>query len=428
MNPSIYNSCIDLGNGYTLVYNATSDGFAICNSAAITTSGHRIDECDPEVRARLDEIGAFVDDDADEPSALAAYIEKCDNDASVFHLHINPTLNCNFRCWYCYEKHQAGSKMQPDVLEAVCNLIDRVTAVPELKLLNLSFFGGEPLMYFSYVAGPIVEHAARRCKERGVGLHMHFTTNAYLLTDAILERLRGIDAGFQITLDGARELHDKVRCTASGGGSYDAIVANIRRALLAGFSVLARINYTYENIASVKAIVDDFKNFGDERARLSIDLQRVWQDSTDGPAEDTTQDAVAATMAAFREAGLNCTSPAMLNTVKFPCYGDRRNNLLVNYDGNLFFCTARDFSEENSCGRLNQDGTASWRDPDVLERRMKAKFSRPACRECRIAPICGGGCRQKAVERPDTAECLHGYSAEDIDTQIVRRFEQRYVL
>ncbi|MDE6285773.1 MAG: radical SAM protein [Muribaculaceae bacterium] len=428
MKPSIYNSCIPLHNGYVLVYNATTDAYAICNDAAISTDGHRIISCDEAVERKLVEIGAFVDDDADEVADLDAFIARNDNHASVFHLPINPTLNCNFRCWYCYENHQAGSMMGEEVLGSVLNLITRVVKRPGLKRLSLSFFGGEPLMYFDKVAGPITKHAAAECRACGVKLHVHFTSNAYLLTPHILDSLAGINASFQITLDGARELHDKVRCTASGAGSYDAIVANIHSALLAGFPVVARINYTSANIDSVLSIVDDFKHWGEEKELLSVDLQRVWQDKEGGPSEDSTQEAVARTMERFRRAGLRCTSPAMLNSVKSPCYGDRRHNLLVNYDGNLFFCTARDFSAENSSGRLLPDGTPRWHDSEVLERRMKAKFSRPACRRCRIAPICGGGCRQKAVERPVTDACMHGYSAADIDTLIIRRFEQRHVL
>lgn len=429
MKQSIYNSCLPTGNGYTLVYNAMTDKYAICNSAAITTSGHAIVTCADSVREKLTEIGAFVDDDADEAAKLARVIDDIDNDRSTFDLHINPTLNCNFRCWYCYEQHEIGSKMSENVFQAVLHFISRLTAEKAgLQFLNLSFFGGEPLMHFNKVAEPIIRHAAKECESHGIGLHVHFTTNAFLLSDSVLEKLSPFNVSFQITLDGARELHNKVRHTAAGKGSYDTILNNIRRAALAGKQVLARVNYTSDNIDSVHSIVDDMRAWGEEKAFIAVDMQRVWQDSEHGTNETAVQDTLAEIICKFRSAGLTCRSPYMHSAVASPCYGDRRSNLLINYNGDLFFCTARDFNHKNSYGRLQPDGAPLWHDSSIQEKRMKAKFSNSFCHTCRIAPICGGGCRQKAMELPGKNGCLHGFNDTDIDNRIIRRFEHRFAL
>ena len=50
-------------------------------------------------------------------------IEYVDNDDSTFELIINPTLDCNFHCWYCYENHLKGSKMDEGIVSAITTLI-----------------------------------------------------------------------------------------------------------------------------------------------------------------------------------------------------------------------------------------------------------------------------------------------------------------
>lgn len=39
-----------------------------------------------------------------------------DENTKEFILFINPTMNCNFNCWYCYEKKIKNSKIDPITL------------------------------------------------------------------------------------------------------------------------------------------------------------------------------------------------------------------------------------------------------------------------------------------------------------------------
>src|SRR5262245_23043526 len=70
-------------------------------------------------------------------------------------LTILPTEQCNFRCTYCYEDFELG--MMPRW--AVDGLKRLMTVrAPELRVLDLRWFGGEPLMAFPIVA-ELCEHA-----------------------------------------------------------------------------------------------------------------------------------------------------------------------------------------------------------------------------------------------------------------------------
>lgn len=108
------------------------------------------------------------------------------------------------------------------------------------------------------------------------------------------------------------------------------------------------------------------------------------------------------------------------------CYGDKTNHVLINYQGDLFGCTARDFTNENRIGYLDDQGTPHY-DKEKIHIRRVAKLGKAICKNCRIAPICGGGCRQKASEAFDYESCTMGYSEEDIDNKILDIFEYEFM-
>ena len=58
---------------------------------------------------------------------------------------------------------------------------------------------------------------------------------------------------------------------------------------------------------------------------------------------------------------------------------------------------------------------------------MNNKFTREICHNCKIAPLCGGGCRQRASESSDDTSCIYGYTHDDINDLIFKRFKMRFL-
>lgn len=423
MRLSIYNTFLHPDDRHTVVYNALSDKFLALKG--YLTPGD-LDIQDNEVRDNLIAIGALVDDNADECGSLRDLIRECDHGDTHFQLHVNPTLDCNFRCHYCYEEHRAGSRMEESTIEAVKRLIEnKLDTMPHLRHFSLSFFGGEPLMSFHNVVRPLVEFLQEKSGEKGTDYGIHLTSNAFLLNDAMIDFFSRHKASFQITLDGHRELHDKVRFKADGSGSYDKILENIRKLTEGGCPVLVRINFTAAKLHSIPALIEDFRDMP-EKGLLRFDLQRVWQDRDNGD-EDEIDAILSDYMRMFHESGFSVNSHFSHDLVRDSCYGDKRQYALVNYDGYVFRCTARDFTEKNRAGVLREDGSIEWFN-NQLECRLAAKFAKRVCHTCRIAPICGGGCCQQAIEHTDPDTCMYGYTDEDLDRFIARRFEFYHVL
>ena len=148
MKESIYTYRLE-ENGYLFLYNAATDQVMALLPQVATLYKAAADRPEsladrhPELYDSLCSGGFFVADDADEPAAFIASLEERERTDRSFGIIVNPTLRCNLRCWYCYEKHDHLTDMPLAVREAVCRLVDRVAADGRHDRLNLSFFGGE---------------------------------------------------------------------------------------------------------------------------------------------------------------------------------------------------------------------------------------------------------------------------------------------
>lgn len=396
---SLYNSRISVSEQTDLLYNAMSGRFMLVRKDAKIS-------CDASSKyyVRLCDGGFLVDDEIDELSILKRKSSQIDNMLDPFHLIINPTLMCNFKCWYCYEEKRQNAIMDDLVIQRIKILINQLSL--EHGALSISFFGGEPLLCFDNIVVPLIDHASSVCADNGCKLVISFTTNGFLLNQERINYLRGTNViQLQITLDGNRTLHNRTRYISETVGSYDRILDNIASLAKNALNVLVRLNYTDNNILSLKEVPNDFisripfKN----RKYVAFSFHQVWQNTS----VDLHQE-ISELISYYEEMGLNARQP-VFNNVNSPCYGDRRSSVIINFNGDLFKCTAVDFLNESREGYLNEFGKLIWEN-DNLNDRLNSKFHNIPCLSCRISPICNGGCSQKALAYSGHSYCIQNFS------------------
>ncbi len=138
--------------------------------------------------------------------------------------------DCNLRCRYCFADegayHAAREKMSLETAKrAIDFLIERSG---NRKILETDFFGGEPLMNFDVVRETVC-YAKARAAEKGKKFLFTLTTNGLLLDDEAVKFLNEEMENVVLSLDGRKEVHDAVRKTANGKGSFDLVIENIKR-------------------------------------------------------------------------------------------------------------------------------------------------------------------------------------------------------
>ncbi len=377
----------------------------------------------PSFYEQLVATRSLVPDDFDEAEALVDEWKATDRDSTHFGIIVNPTLNCNLRCWYCYENHAAGSVISESTRDAILKFIETKASEPQLRNLNVSFFGGEPLLSFDKAVLPLLRFASDVCAANDVRLFSNFTTNAVLLTEEVLSALNAIPMAklptFQITFDGNRNWHDNVRFGLNRKPTYDVIFLHVRQALQAGNEVFVRFNYTRDNILTFLDVLEDFKTHGlsDYTEILSVKFEHVWQDA---PNRESVKDNLFKVRDAFKAAGFRVGTDNI--HYRHVCYADSPNHMVINYNGDIFKCTARDFRSAEREGILHEDGHVELN--DVFNRRMQVRFDNPACLACRILPLCNGGCSQSKLETSSRTECYRHMSDEDKETYVKARLEE----
>jgi len=97
----------------------------------------------------------------------------------------------------------------------------------------------------------------------------------------------------------------------------------------------------------------------------------------------------------------------------YKCYADKWFQAVINYNGNVYKCTARDFDESNSCGYLQDNGVIKWYPEKIIERFSRASFENQICLKCKILPLCMGTCSQTMIEnqhQKSVKSCLKNLS------------------
>jgi uncharacterized protein len=164
-----------------------------------------------------------------------------------------PTEKCNFRCTYCYEDYALG-RMPPSIIAGIKRLISNRSK--KLKVLSISWFGGEPLLAKNIVLD-IGTHAYNECKKNNTQFIAGITTNGYMLEPALLHQLISINhLNFQITLDGDEEWHNKTRIQANSKPTFDRIWNNLLlfKDIEQPFEVNLRLHVHKHNIESSKRL------------------------------------------------------------------------------------------------------------------------------------------------------------------------------
>lgn len=377
----------------------------------------KIEEIHPELFQELKNRGYIVEEGVIDYILVQKEWEKESNDSTKFTLILNPTLSCNMRCWYCYETHLPSTKMPLHIVESVKKLISLKVRESKLIGFNLDFFGGEPLLAYNYCVRDLISYANNECISQGKKMYLSFTTNGYLLTEDILSDF-DIWADFanvklQITLDGNSFCHNNTRKLGGKFPTYNKILSNVISALKHKTNILLRLNYTDDNIFSFYDVIDDLNskcNF-DERKKLTISFHRVWQNAD----SEQLKESVINVMNAFEKSGYDVENTFVSSKAR--CYGDMNNTVVINYDGDVYKCTARDFDNNNCEGFLNSSGEIIWN--NHYKKRVEASSKFEICHNCVIYPICHAGCSQNRLETLDSTVCVKGYTPI-IKEQIIR--------
>ena len=143
-------------------------------------------------------------------------------------LHI--AHDCNLACKYCFaeegEYHGRRALMTYEVGKKALDFL--VANSGNREHLEVDFFGGEPLLNWKVVK-QLVEYGRSLEEANHKKFRFTLTTNGVLLNDEIMEFCNREMSNVVLSLDGRREINDKMRPFRNGSGSYDMIVPKFQK-------------------------------------------------------------------------------------------------------------------------------------------------------------------------------------------------------
>ena len=143
-------------------------------------------------------------------------------------LHI--AHDCNLACKYCFaeegEYHGRRALMSFEVGKKALDFLIRSSG--SRINLEVDFFGGEPLMNWDVVK-QLVEYGRSQEKLHDKKFRFTLTTNGVLLNDEIMEFCNREMSNVVLSLDGRKEVNDRMRPFRKGAGSYDLIVPKFQK-------------------------------------------------------------------------------------------------------------------------------------------------------------------------------------------------------
>ncbi len=407
MKPSRYNYFFEVDGRAILAYNSlttaltelSADEFAALQAFCTEPRDDLFNArglssfCDDLVKA-----GFLISGEQDEIELIGEIHSALKERQRTLGLTIMPTLDCNFRCSYCfsYTRHE---RMGADIQEALLRFVEQKLA--EAERLSVTWYGGEPTLCLDLIEA-LSARLTALCQQRGVELlAASIVTNGYLLSTQVAERLRaaGIKEA-QITLDGNRVTHDQRRPLRDGGSTFDQILDNVSvaRDIL---DIKVRINVDRDNAGTAVGALGALAGRGLQGTPVYFGHVKPYSEACAGVASACLSDRE------FSELDLALTKQALVRgfgSFRFPhlelggvCGADQRLCYVVAPDGLLFKCWAQaSLGSEQSVGSVSDDGfgeSMQQTQQKNLERFLAwDPLADTTCRECRVLPICMGGC------------------------------------
>lgn len=316
-------------------------------------------------------------------------------------LHISH--DCNLRCKYCFASTGDFGKgrklMSFEVGKAAIDFLLEKSVGREN--LEVDFFGGEPLMNFDVVK-QIVEYARSKEEEYHKNFRFTITTNGMLLDDDTIDYINKEMYNVVLSIDGRKEVNDRMRVRVDGSGCYDRILPKFKK-LVDGRGdkeYYVRGTYTKYNLDFSEDVMHLYEAGFDE-----ISVEPVIESPEEAYAiteEDLDQiyaeyDKLVDRIGAIRKNGKHINFfHFMIDLDQGPCVikrlrgcGSGNEYVSITPDGDIYPCHQFVGHDEYKMGNI-EEGTFN---NDIKKEFAGCHvYSKPACQECWARFYCSGGC------------------------------------
>jgi len=293
------------------------------------------------------------------------------------------TMDCNARCFYCYEMGRPRTPMSEETAHKTADYIIRHCAGQEVKL---AWFGGEPLYN-----KPVITLICNRLKEAGVNFHSTMTSNGYLMDDETIQEATGLWnlKGVQITLDGTEEVYNHCKAYIyKDVNAYRRVIGNIHHILDAGIHVKIRLNIDRHNAKNLQQLVEELGREFAEEENLEVYSSPLFGSCMKQAAiyRDDARKEIYAARRQMQERlisfGITDEKPLKRFVSINHCMADNDGCIIIVPSGHIGKC--EHYLEDSFIGHINQEDF----DKEMVQVFKEVHEDLDICQDCADYPNC----------------------------------------
>lgn len=320
-------------------------------------------------------------------------------------LSLNVSNICNMGCKYCYANkgmyYTDGILMNKDTVLNAVNFAFRNFS----HIDHVNFFGGEPTLNQKLIE--LVCEYFIHLNNKGVLNYLPrfgLTTNAYVFTSRVFKLLKKYDFSICVSLDGPREIHDKLRVNTNDSGTYDAIIDNVMAIIDMNIIPEFECTYTAEHYRDGFDLIKLMDFFYDKFQCQTLHCPIVMTEPNSrwyvplNIALELYSDAIEYSISNLMSEIPKTISVAkrFLNSltsrtpISHYCPAGKAS-MTINADGNIYSCFMLMHGLGFCLGNVN-GMSHDFGSPDLIAAHMEEsdKWRNPACRDCWAQPLCFG--------------------------------------
>lgn len=347
--------------------------------------------------------GILINDNQDEIEELEYLENKVKYQNDELYIMIVVTNSCNFCCEYCIQEHEV--KNLTSIAES--NILKFIEKNAKTKRkINISWFGGEPLLRFNDIQR-ILNKIIKYSEKYDCEILSDFTTNGYLLNTGMIQEMRRLNVqSLQITIDGNRESHDKRRYLVGNGKTYDVVKKNLIEAVKNELMVILRINIDKDNVLNSTEILNEIPQ--EYREKIVISVANLYQ----------VKDKISAFGIYKRAIELGYQYAERKNQY-IACHTCFAQGYIIDMDANIILCT--NASEDRLIGKINDNGDIHITNFSTFSKLKTASMTKnPECQKCVELPLCISTCK-KSIYKENT-KC-HGKRANGLSVEEIAKLD-----
>ncbi len=336
-------------------------------------------------------------------------------------LHVAHT--CNLNCEYCFASqgkyHGERALMSFEVGKRALDFLIENSGTR--RNLEVDFFGGEPLMNWDVVK-ELVSYARVQEKIHNKNFRFTLTTNGILIDDDVIDFCNKEMSNVVLSLDGRKEVHDRLRVDYQGRGSYDVIVPKFQEFIKRreGKNYYMRGTFTHNNVDFTNDIFHmadlGFTELSMEPVVCSPDDASALTEA-DLPVLFEQYEILAKEMIKRKKAGNGFTFyHYMLDLTHGPCIykrisgcGSGTEYMAVTPTGDLYPCHQFVGDTKYLLGNL-WDGVTNKEIQN--EFKLCNAYARPECNDCWAKLYCSGGCAANSYHASGKITGIYEYGCE----------------